>query len=732
MNTKRSLFAILLSLLALPAAGAPPVGEPELVRDIRPGVQPSIPVEYTRVGDLAYFLGSLEGYPGPSLFRTDGTAAGTFMISAMPGEVWQTPGSPLAYFVAPEAPLDENVRLWRSDGTQAGTFPVSPELLYEFSTPGPLQAWVPETGLLFFAADQAGPERNEELWVSDGTAAGTRMVADLNPEGGSRPGSLFSLGGRVYFLAGDAVGHYRELWTSDGTAAGTFRVKDLQTGDDQVRMLKRVGDRLVFFVATPEGGVEIWRSDGTEAGTVRETAIPAPAGVRYFFGTVSGSRLFFAVYRETFDPSELWVTDGTAAGTVRLVQGVTGEANLYWELALEPAGDGIFFELHDPEHGQEPWWSDGTPAGTRRIADLCPGTCSSSPLYLATYGSRVFFSAVDGTVGREPWITDGTSATRLGDLCPGSCSSHPVGAREAEGVLFFGVLDSPDGQEVWATDGTPAGTRAVTAFARDEIFYFSTLLGTGLPGRLVFTADDGVHGSEMWTLLVGDGPPPPSTEWLTTASIPGFRFQVRIGGAAGTLEPACMAQTLCVNGALPGRPEVFVRASGPVQIVTLSTSQVEVWAEQVGTGEVRYYQLNAPGPADSTLPGLLDTDAFPAASAAARARPKPPAPPKGDWADGGSFRVKARVVAAKPRNLRKSASCAPDTLCLGGGAPEVLVRIAGPRPNGYLWPMLARFTASAVEVWIQQKKTGTVRYYRLEPATGSDLDGIFDRKGFKP
>ena len=712
--------------------GIPSVQEPELVRDIRPGAQPSIPVEYTRVGDLAYFLGSLEGHPGPSLFRTDGTAAGTFMVSAMGGEVWPAPGSPLAFFVAPEAPLDENVRLWRSDGTRAGTFPVSPELLYKSTNPGPLHAYVPETGLLFFVADQAGPDRNEELWVSDGTAAGTRMVADLNPEGGSRPGSLWSLGGRVYFLAGDALGRSRELWTSDGTAAGTFRVKDLQPGDDQIRMLKPIGGRLVFLAAAPDASVEVWRSDGTEAGTVREVVVPAIADVRYFYGTVSGSRLFFALDRGTGEPSELWVTDGTAAGTVRLLQGVTGEANLYWELGLYAAGDGIFFTLHDPEHGQEPWWSDGTPAGTRRIADLCPGPCSSWSSFSRAYGGRAFFSATDGTHGNEPWITDGTSATSLGDLCPGTCSSNPTASKEVEGVLFFGVLDSPDGQEVWATDGTPAGTRAVTSFAPDDVFYFSSLQGMGLPGRLVFTADDGVHGSELWTIEVTVEPPPPAGDWLASANLPGFRFQVRIGGVAGTLEPVCMAQTLCVNGALPGRPEVFVRASGSTSIVTLSTSEVEVWMEQTATGEVRYYRLPAPGPTDSTLQGLRDQTAFPAVSGAAR-KPKPPAPPKGDWADGGSFRVKARVVAARPRNLRKAAPCAPDTLCLGTpGAPELLVRIVGPRPNGYLWPMVARFTASPVEVWIQQKKTGTVRYYRLEAAAGSGLDGVFDRKGFKP
>lgn len=57
----------------------------------------------------------------------------------------------------------------------------------------------------------------------------------------------------------------------------------------------------------------------------------------------------------------------------------------------------------------------------------------------------------------------------------------------------------------------------------------------------------------------------------------------------------------------------------------------------------------------------------------------------------------------------------------------------GPRPNGYFWPTLARFTPATLEVWVQQKATRKVRYYRLNatPAGSSQLDGSFDRQGFK-
>ena len=60
----------------------------------------------------------------------------------------------------------------------------------------------------------------EELWVTDGTAAGTRSVASL---GAASISNLTTIGSRVFFSIDDGV-HGQELWTSDGTAAGTVMV----------------------------------------------------------------------------------------------------------------------------------------------------------------------------------------------------------------------------------------------------------------------------------------------------------------------------------------------------------------------------------------------------------------------------------------------------------------------------------------------------------------------------
>ncbi|HVS04246.1 MAG TPA: FG-GAP-like repeat-containing protein [Thermoanaerobaculia bacterium] len=117
-------------------------------------------------------------------------------------------------------------------------------------------------------------------------------------------------------------------------------------------------------------------------------------------------------------------------------------------------------------------------------------------------------------------------------------------------------------------------------------------------------------------------PSPPAGSWLRSPEVPGFETKVRITGGGGPIAGApegdCIDETLCVSGALAGRPEVFVRVVGPKPngrlwptLVKFSTSEVEIWIRQLSTGAVRYYRLAGARPGFDELPGLFDREGFP-------------------------------------------------------------------------------------------------------------------------
>jgi len=108
-----------------------------------------------------------------------------------------------------------------------------------------------------------------------------------------------------------------------------------------------------------------------------------------------------------------------------------------------------------------------------------------------------------------------------------------------------------------------------------------------------------------------------------------------------------------------------------------------------------------------------------------------------DAAPGFRYWVRIGGDEPNPRLGRPEPICLPETACVSGAIPgrsEVFVRMVGPKPNGYLWPTIVRFTTSTVEVWIEQTATGAVRYYHLDGAEpgSDDLTGSFDRMGFMP
>jgi ELWxxDGT repeat protein len=352
-------------------------------------------------------------------------------------------------------------------------------------------------GRVFFTAHDGSHGR--ELWVSDGTAAGTRMVKDIRPgTRGSRPETLTRVGTRVYFTAHDGS-HGRELWVSDGTAAGTRMVKDLTRGSkgSWTMGIIGVGDTAYFDIVY-DG---LYRTDGTAKGTRR---VHGFAGVGLSQAVAKGSQLFFpaegpgagtagVTVASPIWTMTLWKTDGTTTGTKRLgprdltVSGlVKHDGRIYFD-AKTPS----FTGLDVPD---KVWRSDGTRAGTKQLSDVY----TASPSALVRMDGALWFNG-----STSPYLesvrlyrSDGTKAgtvpvrPRVGylrDMTPevGRLWAH----RHSQGV------QGPD--ELWVSDGTAAGTSLVYGGSGDWfVGEWHEWPSEGLDGRLYFTAGPGNDGGE--------------------------------------------------------------------------------------------------------------------------------------------------------------------------------------------------------------------------------------------
>jgi ELWxxDGT repeat protein len=369
------------------------------------------------------------------------------------------------------------VELWRSDGTSAGTRMVrNIRAGAAASSPRDLTA---VGSRLYFTADDG--QHGRELWTSDGTHDGTRLVRDITPGGkSSRISHLTRVGSRVYFgRVGKAQGPWDErwnddLWRTDGTRAGTRLVRHFTEG--QLAETAGVGGTLYF--AFEAWVSRLWRSHGATTALLRGTAIH---GATPYDLTAVGSTLYLGLDDDYTEPS-LARTD-TSTNTVTRLTGPVRPA------VLTRFGHRLAF-VAQPEDGRL-WVSDGTVVGTTPIADIGPYDLESPEDYvdMAQVGAALFVGVA--TEGSSVLLrTDGTSGGTT-TVWEGSADS----LTDVAGVLCFrGDVD--DGTwGIFRSDGTDAGTRPVATF------HSSWPEMTAVGDRLFFTVRDSIHGLTLWSYV---------------------------------------------------------------------------------------------------------------------------------------------------------------------------------------------------------------------------------------
>jgi ELWxxDGT repeat protein len=354
---------------------------------------------------------------------------------------------------------------------------------------------------VYFDADDRA--NGDELWVSDGTAAGTHMVINLAPgPASSYPGQLTAVGPNLFFDATADGASPAVLWVTDGTAGGTHKLLDQGALDERVA----VGGWL-YFITNTGTGLEVWRSDGTTANTRRLTdltpglVLSSPhdlsVGDQYVYFAARGSNGHSDVWRTSIaDGTTARVTDA-AAGNPEADSWVRAAGSTVYFSAKEGSPDGPVYSYY---HGREVWASDGTPGTTRLVRDIVMGgpEGSSNPELVVTVGSKLYFTAPMPHVysglstsyhPRVLWVTDGTAeGTKplTGTAAPDGLTLQ--GGTEAQvlgGALFVrgGVYNwpQPNGYEYrgwWKIDAdAPVPADAINAI--DPYFYSNGVVAGG-------------------------------------------------------------------------------------------------------------------------------------------------------------------------------------------------------------------------------------------------------------
>lgn len=450
---------------------------------------PALLYQWTRDG-VAIAGATAANYTTPvSTIANSGTSYAAIVYNGA-GIAFSTPATltvvPAATaFPASAVPLrgfhvDTGSELWITDGTDAGTTLVKD--IWPGVGNGQPRDFTRVGNLVLFVANDGST--GQELWSTDGTDAGTVRLTDIYPGAeGSLPYGLIACSGRLFFGAND--GSTPGFYTSDGTTAGTVRLATVTLGIyDPIGCLNGV---VYFHGASAATGGELWRSDGTVAGTslladiVPGTGSSNPEGFIQFQG-----QLYFQA------ANTLWRTDGTGAGTVQVSAAPSTPRNFAINGGL------LYFSGTTSEAGTEPWRTDGTAAGTVMLADLVPGTPSSFPYRFTVSGGVTFFAAnMAANVPATLWRTDGTAAgtSALGNLR--FVAAYGESILDIDGTLYFGASTGVNDYELWKTDGTVGGTVRVA-----DLYPGSSGSFPGgffrLGNLLHFNATAPDLGSELW------------------------------------------------------------------------------------------------------------------------------------------------------------------------------------------------------------------------------------------
>ncbi len=436
-----------------------------MIKNINNTNYSSIPTnsQYIKFDNKVYFLAD-DNVHGIEIWKTDGTANGTTLLKDIhegSSSVWidkfhvDTINNKLLFFSSSTNSTDKT--LWVSNGLSIGTFELSTIRDNNLSTLKENFITINNSTILTGEDDING----NELWITDGTIAGTSLLVDLNYSNGSNPTKFTNVNGNVFFRA-NSKETGGQLFKSDGSVNGTQLVKDIYPEYiciDDLSEMKVINGVLYFSAIDDTHGYELWRSDGTENGTymVKDIRIGAQSSMLNYNDkqefTVLNDILYFNA-NDGIHGFELWRSDGTENGTFMIKDIYNSPINASSSAREFVLLNNTVYFIANDNAGTGLWTTDGTASGTTKIISV------NSMFFLKSINNKLVFNSGSSSTSYSLWVSDGTSS---GTSILQSLGNDLGPALWVTSILndeLYYVARNPTNfkQALYKTDGTISGT----------------------------------------------------------------------------------------------------------------------------------------------------------------------------------------------------------------------------------------------------------------------------------
>ncbi len=437
--------------------------------------------QYARlVGDRRLALLGAELPSGFGVWATDGSPGGAELIARGIPSIVGSVGSHMIFAVTSRGSRGDSAEWWRTDGTRSGT--------RKLHLPIDLLPWYAKSaraGDLLYFAGRLG-EDQQLLVASDATLAGTTLLRT-----GSWIREIQAVGDKAVVLASAGDRRPHELWVSDGSMPGTRVVHTLRSPpplhlDVQRKSLFGFGDDVLFFDGLSQR-LQLWLLTA-EGELTQLTAFDRPA-LDYDYihnrlvqtdAVVRGESIAFFTAFDVSGAPQIWSTQGTPESTRRQVENAsTSQAFVVGDRLIYSERSGLTTSVF------------GLDVSAGGVQELGRGEPRDQFRLMAGDADRVFWSFErSDEIGRNTGLVDifASDGTPGGTFQVAQCREFRDCTMRAAagGSLYFDRQLTQFDFELWRLDEDATQPRLLREFSRNPRFRGDFAL---VENGVVFTAD---------------------------------------------------------------------------------------------------------------------------------------------------------------------------------------------------------------------------------------------------